>query len=261
MTTLLLSPRYTEDSIAVRAAALRIGWKVRRLPTWRPSEDLVAIDAVPYGEPLFVASVCQFLGLAPLEPRFDWLAGLDRRFTKREITFSTLGVARTLTGSLFIKPADDKCFKAKVYDKPEELPGADLVPESTPVLVSTPVEWQLEFRAFVSEGRIRTMSPYLRAGSLAKTDDGDWAATEDEWNAARLFLSTVLADDRIDLPPGAVVDVGLIKDLGWAVVEANPGWGSGIYGCDPAEVCLVARTAIRPMATLSAEDKRWIPPR
>jgi hypothetical protein len=28
------------------------------------------------------------------------------------------------------------------------------------------------------------------------------------------------------------VDVGLIEDQGWAVVEQNAAWGAGIYGCN-----------------------------
>ena len=53
------------------------------------------------------------------------------------------------------------------------------------------------------------------------------------------FIKTVLADERVDLPKAAVVDVGVIAGRGWAVVEQNAAWGSGLYGCDPAEVLRV----------------------
>lgn len=33
-----------------------------------------------------------------------------------------------------------------------------------------------------------------------------------------------------------VVDVGSIEGRGWAVVEANPAWGSGVCSCDVAGV-------------------------
>lgn len=39
----------------------------------------------------------------------------------------------------------------------------------------------------------------------------------------------------------AVVDVGIIQDRGWAVVEQNAACCSGIYGCDPEEVLEVVR--------------------
>ena len=37
----------------------------------------------------------------------------------------------------------------------------------------------------------------------------------------------------------SVVDIGLIKDNGWAVIESNQAWASGIYGCDPYGVLTV----------------------
>lgn len=40
-----------------------------------------------------------------------------------------------------------------------------------------------------------------------------------------------------------VVDVGEIFGRGWAVIEANAAWGSGIYGCDPGRVLDVIRHA------------------
>jgi len=40
--------------------------------------------------------------------------------------------------------------------------------------------------------------------------------------------------------------VGHIKDRGWAVVEANAAWGSGLYGCDPVKVLEVLRCAVKP---------------
>lgn len=43
-----------------------------------------------------------------------------------------------------------------------------------------------------------------------------------------------------------VLDIGTISGRGWAVVEANAAWGSGIYGCDPMEVLGVIRHATKP---------------
>ncbi|HNB74240.1 MAG TPA: hypothetical protein PLS70_24185 [Acidobacteriota bacterium] len=40
-----------------------------------------------------------------------------------------------------------------------------------------------------------------------------------------------------------VIDVGVISGKGWAVVEANAAFGSGIYGCDPAQVLPVLAEA------------------
>jgi hypothetical protein len=41
-----------------------------------------------------------------------------------------------------------------------------------------------------------------------------------------------------------VVDVGVIPGRGWAAVELNACWASGVYGCDPAAVLGVLRQAM-----------------
>ncbi|WP_310481046.1 hypothetical protein [Chamaesiphon sp. VAR_48_metabat_403] len=55
--------------------------------------------------------------------------------------------------------------------------------------------------------------------------DREFVATDVELAAAASFVSTILADDRIQLPRAAVVDVGVIARRGWAVVEQNAAWG------------------------------------
>jgi hypothetical protein len=44
-----------------------------------------------------------------------------------------------------------------------------------------------------------------------------------------------------------VLDVGIITNRGWAVIEQNAAWGSGIYGCDPVQVLEVIRHAANPI--------------
>jgi hypothetical protein len=63
------------------------------------------------------------------------------------------------------------------------------------------------------------------------------------------------------LPPAFVTDVGLIEGRGWAVVEFNPAWCSGVLGADPAAVLGVLRRACRPADSLAAEDAAWVLPR
>jgi hypothetical protein len=52
--TLVLPPRYTSDSNAIRAATLPAGWAVERLASWRVPAGLRDRDPVLYGAPLFV---------------------------------------------------------------------------------------------------------------------------------------------------------------------------------------------------------------
>ncbi len=45
------------------------------------------------------------------------------------------------------------------------------------------------------------------------------------------------------LPAALVIDAGVIRGVGPAVVEANEASGAGIYGCDPRDVLDVLRAA------------------
>lgn len=87
----------------------------------------------------------------------------------------------------------------------------------------------------------KTVSVYLRNGELQR--DNEFVATESELADATAFVQTVLADDRVPLPRATVLDIGVIAGRGWAVVEQNAAWGSGIYGCDPEQVLEVLRHA------------------
>lgn len=129
---------------------------------------------------------------------------------------------------MFIKPAEDKCFEARVYSSGAELPVPGPLPENLAVLVQEVVEWQLEFRCFALDGRVITASPYWRDGWLAQAEDESWAAGQAEMQAAIRFCETVLQDPRVSVPAAVVVDVGEIRDRGWAVIECNAAWGGNL---------------------------------
>jgi hypothetical protein len=258
MPTLVLPPRYTPDSISLWRQANERGWRVERLQNWRAPESLREQEIVLYGESLFAAVVADELGLALLEAPFHWLADLPEKYRRREVKFTTLAEARQLEHPAFFKPADDKCFPARVYESAAELPAGDVLPAATPVLVSQVVDWEIEFRCFVLEGKVATYSPYLRHGELAQGKDGDWLAAPQEIDGALQFISEVLADSQVELPPSIVVDVGRITGSGWAVIEANPSWGAGIYGCDADQVLDVIRRGCVRLDQLSPGDQQWV---
>jgi len=256
--TLVLSPRFTPDSIALRNAAIELGWDVERLRTWRPPAELVGRDIVPYGEPLFAAVVADVLQLALMEPHLSWVAELPFDLRQREIQFTDLAAARAIDRPAFVKPADDKCFQARVYATGYELPEIESVGPRSPVLVADPVFWESEFRCFVLEKRVAATSIYSRNGDLVETADGSWHASSSEFQSALDFANLVLQDARVTFPPAGVVDVGVIKDRGWAVVEANACWGAGIYGCDPHSVLGTLARACVKMGELTELDRRWV---
>ena len=256
MPTLVLPPRFTPDTIAISQAAELAGWSVERLSSWRVPDWLRGQDVTLYGEPLFAAVVAGDLGLVLLEPPFDWLVTLPAEYRKREIRLTTLRDARQLRQPAFVKPADDKCFLAGVFSSGEQLPGGDVLPGRTAVLIAEPVRWAVEFRCFSLERTVIDLSPYLRHGELAQSPEGKWEDARTE--QAREFAAAVVSDDSVALPPAIVIDVGLIEGRGWAVVETNAAWGSGIYGCDPAAVLRVVRRACLPRDQVSAADRPWV---
>lgn len=122
MPTLVLPPRFTTDSITLSKAAHRRGWDVCRFTSWRVPEEFTADKVVLYGEPLLASVVIEALGIATLEPCWNWRPNLPPYYRQRKIEMITLGKARSLAKQAFIKPVEDKCFAAKVYEKGLELP-------------------------------------------------------------------------------------------------------------------------------------------
>ena len=166
-----------------------------------------------------------------------------------------------LTAPAFVKPAQDKAFPAGVFSSGVALPlAASALPPDTPVLIAEPVRWRVEYRCFVLERTLATMSPYVRDGDLAQDANGAWPAPSDERAAAEAFLTTVLADSIVPLPPAVVVDVGLIEGRGWAIVEANAAWGAGICDCDPRRILPILRRASLRRDVIPAADAPWLRP-
>lgn len=255
---LVLPPRQTPDATALWRAAIDLGLDIERLSGWRPPPELASREVILYGEPLFAEVVAEALGLALLEPPTDWLTSLPEELLRRQVRRATLGETRAMTTPVFVKPEDGKGLPARVYPNGADLPSPDVFPDDLRVLVAEPVTWTCEVRCFVNEGRVVTLSPYLRMGVLARDEDGEWESEPGELSTALAFAETVLRDPRAELPPAVALDVGLIGGRGWAVVESNAAWGSGIYGCDPKEVLRAAQRACRPRAKLTADDRRWV---
>lgn len=236
--TLILSPRMTEDSIALWGAAGRLGWNVERAQGFRPPVGFeVEGEVVLYVEALTAPLFAEALGVELAEPPLGWLAGLPKAYRRREVELMTLGEARRIVGRRFVKPPNDKSFAARVYSG-AELPEG--FPDDMAVLVAEVVEWEVEFRCFILDREVRTFSVYLRRGKVQR--EAGFSHDEAEGAGLMRFMSEVLTDDRVELPRAAV-DAGVIKGRGWAVVEQNAAWGSGIYGCESEEVLKVLRHA------------------
>ena len=249
MPTLMLTPRYSEDSQILWRVATRLGWEVERLVNWRLSDKLKsASEPVLYLEALMAEAIAQQLGVSLINPSDDWLTTLPEEYRKRWIYLTTLQEIRRYSReeitsrspiTAFMKPPNDKSFPARVYsatDLPTDY-SAD-----TPVLVSEIVEWDKEFRCFILNRCLKTFSVYLRNGELQS--ENNFTHTKEEEFEVRNFIQTILSDNRVEIPSATVIDVGVIKGRGWAVVEQNAAWGAGLYGCNPTQVLQVLRYAV-----------------
>jgi len=235
MPTLLLSARQSDDAQALWRACVALDWRVLRVHGWQVPE-VRASDVAVYGEPLFARHVAQTLGLKLQEPPLNWLPQLPAKWRGRNVRLTALAEARGFEQRAFIKPADEKCFDAKTYSSGSELPAMDVLPDDVPVLVQDVVEWKIEFRCFVLGRKVMTLSPYWRDGRLANSEDGSWNASTRELGSATEFCEQVLADAAVQVPDAVVIDVGIIANHGWAVIESNAAFSSGIYGCNAQEV-------------------------
>lgn len=262
MTTLILSERASVESSQMGLAALRVGCGTTRLG-WTGNENgLVSDSLVFYGEPLWAAVVAEQMGHVLLEPRFDWLSILPHNCTRRMVRYYPNLAA--IEGAdkeaywfpCFAKPSDIKAFPAGVYESMDELREA--VPKEyaegkgpeVGILLSEIVEWDREYRVFIRDTEM-TVSAYKRNGVL------DTSSTVEERYEVAMEVMRILYLAP-DVPPAFVLDIGFHNKGGWAVVEANPCWGSGLYQCDPEVALRVVQRACRPKKGLTDEDARWV---
>lgn len=234
--------RLHNEIIGLQTMARELNWEVVGAECgWRLTDEMIATHdvGVPYGSQTFCEVISQQMNWKLIENPHDWLAKLPQEFLKRDVKFILLKEFREMSfirnfifnNTLFIKPADAKCFDAKVY-QPGEFNPPDVVEDNTPVLISEPVEFVEEYRCFVDGERVRTVSCYLYHGEI--NEPKNWY--NPNCLKAKEFANRVL--EAVHTEP-SVVDVGLIKGKGWAVLESNQAWASGMYGCDPYEVLQV----------------------
>lgn len=257
---LLLPPRMTADSQALWKAALDRGWSTQRITGWRVPPELLnpGRPVIIYGEPLFVEAVADQVGFVLLEPSIDWLTKVPREYLQRDIEIMTLGAARCLSTRAFVKPADGKIFDPKVYACGQDLPDEDQVDADIPVLRSGIVDFRLEVRCFVHNRKVVSLSPYWRNDALAQDEKGDWTFEQEEEAEAIRYAHLILEDSRILLPPACTLDMGRVANGSWAIIEANPCWGAGLYGCDPAAVLESLGDAIIPHPQVTETHRQWI---
>lgn len=246
--TLLLSPRHHSDSNDLWRAAVKRNWNIHRCINYAPPED--SSDCFVYGEILVCDIMAERCGLGLLDPPDGWLAALPQHLVKRDVIACKASELRSFQRKMFIKPANDKVFQYGVYQTGGDVPLRYVDPEC-PCLVSEVVAFDIEVRLWVLDGVPRTWDYYRLYG-----DDLTEEQARDE---AFSFANWVLATEAANLPSAVVLDVGRIEGRGWAVVEANQAYASGIYGqSDTDKILDVVRRASGKLGQVSEADRRFL---
>lgn len=141
-----------------------------------------------------------------------------RSFLKRDIRESIVGELGN-DFPYFVKPADDiKLFTGDVVSRKEHIEyiRQDGATDETKVWVSELIDFQTEYRCFITNGIIKGIKHYK----------GDF----------KLFIDTDKVQEMVDAykdcPSAYTLDVGLDSDGDTVLVEANDFWALGSYGLD-----------------------------
>jgi hypothetical protein len=264
MPTLVLSPRLTSDSVRLERAAHDSGWGTYRARRYQLPEDLE--DPVVYGDIVFCDVMARELGLGLLEPSNRWLAELPLEYLQRTVrAMSHVDLKHAVDSRHFVKPANDKVFEAGVFEHGAHVPHRYIDPR-TPVLVSDVVFFNMELRCYVLDRRVCT------AGVYAFVDENRSEGRERQLYENGLeWMGKFLLDNEIEMPSAVVIDVGFNPEFGWAVVEANQAYASGLYvggfvtdsaspGCDLTAVLPVLERSGGLRQKVTAEDEKWLRP-
>jgi len=258
MPTLILSSWSLPASKALADSARHAGWRAYAFdesPHVKPRGKLVF-----YGGTDKARATASRFHLALLEPPFDLLAKLPVEFRRRSVECGRFGDLSRLKAPTFVKPADalNKAFDAGIYASVRDIRTPRRVNSDSPVLVAEPVEWSAEYRCFIREGELTAWSPYISFGRPVWKAFGPGTLAARAPESILSFCHRLFSRSGVSFPPAFVMDVGMIDDRGWAVVEFNPAWCSGVLGADPRKVLAVLERACQDERRVSGADRQWV---
>lgn len=184
-------------------------------------------------------------------PGQSWLSTVDESLTGREIVTDTFS-AMPSGIPLWAKPAEAKIDSvvAGKYTKDDIALSikVDNIPSSTLFQWTESImSINHEHRFFVADGKVMTGSPYLIDGVVYHSTMTS-PYYDDAYKAAKRVVKA-LGDNQ---PPAYTLDMGRNENTKqWIIVEANPAWSSGPYGCDPREILKTLDVAC------NSTDSRW----
>ncbi len=246
MPTLVLSPRFSTDSDDFWKAAVAEGWDTHRAIRYRAPEkaDLACV----YGEMAFCDMMAERMDLGLLEPPNAWLSTLPEELVRRDLWCGTVADLHRVTSRSFVKPANDKVFGFGVYEKGSDVP-VKWVDPACPIIVSEVVAFDIEVRFHLLDHEIKGASQYRLVQPGVNEDQAVAQAVD--------FITPYLKD--LDLPSSCVLDVGHIEERGWAVIEANQSYASGVYyQADPRHLLYAILRSSGPRGRVRESDRKFL---
>jgi hypothetical protein len=258
MPTLVLSTWSLPASKALADAARQAGWRAYAYdenPDIKPQGKLIF-----YGGTDQALAIARRFHLALLEPPLDLLAKLPLEFRLRSVEYARFSDLARLNAPTFVKPADalNKSFDPGIYVSGRDIRALKGVDGNSPVLLAESVEWSAEYRCFIREGEVAAWSPYISFGRPVWRPFRQGTLEGQGPPSVLSFCKRLFSRAGVSFPPAFVMDVGLIDDRGWAVVEFNPVWCSGVLGADPRKLLAVLDRACQDERRLSTADHRWV---
>lgn len=235
---LFISPKYgaKADSVRLIEAARKRNIRTETLlNSWNTAnkEVLPGEEVAVYGEHAFCEFIAQEMRWNLYQNSLDWIAQLPLTFTKRTIRYLTLeqviateNSVRNILGQKVLEPADDPCFMKGIHET--RFPK---VPQDTPILVSMDHEWTMKYRYVIIDRKIATSCCYRVQGIYNEPAIWESRAVMDGITPES-FVHTLL--DNVNVAPSCVIDIGYLKNAGWAVSGTKPIWMAELYGCSPS---------------------------
>ena len=233
--TLLIPSKFDLERDAVAAAWENAGGSVIRVDKFWEPPGIDNRSIKLYGDSVFCLVLEEKLGLILVSPDDYVLEKLDSKWLKRKINIIRLDEINESAFPVLAKALIPKQFRSGVYNSAGDLMHECRgLSEETEILISEIVLFECDIRCFILNGQIMAIGLYEGNADV---------------NSAKQFADRFISDTRNKqlLTNTYVLDIGYIQERGWAVIEINPSWGSGLNGCVPEEVirCIYYATLSR----------------
>lgn len=243
MPTLILSSRYTTESKILRKAAEASQWRAFRLeddrvPAWYEKEENERGGDLRHAIYCTVPTafrVANRLDAMLLGCSSEWLVDLPEEFRLRKVELGSLKDAQSIKAPRFIRPALGKSFDAAVRTGSSLVSQTSHLPPDLLVHVSEVVEWEVEYRCFVRQGEVLSVSPYHLGAVRFSGYETPLSAPRGELDAAASFAASVLQAARC--PAAFVRSMG--SGANWLYSHVTLFLALHRYFCSLGDRCLI----------------------